>query len=311
VTYPFVAAPDNWSRGSTPIRAIVIHMAEGGGTVSWLTRDDGNSSHYVVEYTGRIVQMVREDRAAGSINPTELRKSDDLPFVFEGESIVYGYTAAKKALGTYWSNPNAAVIAIETEGFALDGPNAKQRAALASLVADIRTRHNVPALGHRDFQSYKRCPGKLVPWGDYGGHGITIEDNMAQLPITDTTPKLVGRTGPTELYDLDGLTIVGRLDDLTERLSPYGAGPILTEPAYKVGESTFRAVFAGSATNRKVVLVKPGYIHDVPAPVAPAPPADDGITQANVDAAYTAGVTDGVASEQARIDGKLHELLGI
>jgi N-acetylmuramoyl-L-alanine amidase len=172
--YKFVAAPDHWPR-TTKIRAIVIHMAEGGGTVPWLTHPDGNSSHYVVEYSGCVVQMVDEKRAAGSINPKLVRPDDDKPYVFLNESVSYGATAAKAALGGSWKNPNAAVIAIEIEGFAKDGPNDKQRAALGDLVADIRSRHgHLPALGHRDFQSYKQCPGHRIAWADFGGHGSAV-----------------------------------------------------------------------------------------------------------------------------------------
>lgn len=180
----FVAAPDHWPR-TTPIRAIVIHMAEGGGTVSWLTHNDGNSSHYVVEYSGRVTQMVAESRAAGSINPKLLRTSNDTVFTFLGQLIRYGVTAAKAALGQYWSNPNSAVIAIEVEGFAgantsvaankEGGPNAAQRDSLKRLVADIRRRRGaLHVLGHRDFQSYKACPGKRIPWVDYGQHGAPV-----------------------------------------------------------------------------------------------------------------------------------------
>ncbi len=181
----FVAAPDNWPRATgASVRAIVVHMAEGGGTVSWLTRDDGNSSHYVIEYTGRITQMVFESRAAGSINPKLLRTSNDASFTFLSESIVYGVRAAKAALGTGWSNPNSYVIAIEIEGFAAEGPNATQSARLKALVADIRKRHpGIPVLGHRDFQSYKACPGKRIRWADLGGHGVKI------APPVPTTPE--------------------------------------------------------------------------------------------------------------------------
>ena len=169
----FVAAPDVWSRGTVPIRAIAIHMAEGGGTVSWLTRDDGNSSHYVVEYDGDIVAMVHEEKAAGSINPRALRTTDDPSFTYLGSPCRYGDTAGKSLLGSHWTNPNAAVIAIEVEGFAATGPNTKQRESLAKLVKDIRRRRGaLGTLGHRDFQSYKACPGKRVPWVDYGGHAI-------------------------------------------------------------------------------------------------------------------------------------------
>lgn len=177
----FVAAPDNWSRNGKPIRAIVVHMAEGGGTVSWLTRNDGNSSHYVVEYDGSCTQMVAESRAAGSINPKLLRTTNDPAFTYLGERIVYGVTAAKGCLGSYWSDPNAAVIAFEVEGFAATGPNPKQRDTLRRLVTDIRHRHGAPypTLGHRDFQAYKACPGHRIAWADFGGHG-----RASLLPVT-------------------------------------------------------------------------------------------------------------------------------
>lgn len=175
MSYPFVAAPDHWPRGGVAVKAVVVHMAEGGGTVNWLARNDGNSSHYVIEYTGRIVQMVQEARAAGSIDPTKVRTDDDAPFPFDGEQVVYGVTANKAALGADWRNPNAAVIAVEIEGYAKLGPNAAQREALLALVADIRSRHGgLPCLGHRDFQSYKACPGRLIPWPRLGGHGIPV-----------------------------------------------------------------------------------------------------------------------------------------
>lgn len=185
----FVAAPDNWSRSATAIRGIVVHMAEGGGTVSWLTRNDGNSSHYVVEYDGDIVQMVLEARAAGSINPGALRTGDDAAYVYLGESVRYGRTAGTKVLGALYANPNAAVIAIEVEGFAATGPNSVQRAALARLVADIRRRRGkLGVLGHRDFQSYKACPGHRVPWIDYGGH-TAVAVATAPAPAPSPVPQ--------------------------------------------------------------------------------------------------------------------------
>lgn len=194
MSYPFVPSPpsEHWPR-TAPIRAIVIHMAEGGGTVRWLQRPDGNSSHYVVEYTGRIVQMVREDRAAGSIDPTKVRRDNDRPFTYLAETITYGVTANRAALGGHWDNPNAAVIAIEVEGFAREGPNPAQARALRSLVADIRTRHNVPTLGHRDFQNYKACPGRLIPWAAWGGHGqIEVPEEPVERTFTFGSDAVAG-----------------------------------------------------------------------------------------------------------------------
>lgn len=182
----FVAAPDHWPRNGALARAIVLHMAEGGGTVSWLTRPDGNSSHYVVERSGRIVQMVAEADAAGSMNASLTRTTDDAPYSFEGQTITYGRSALNAA--GIASDPNRYAIAIETEGFAKDGPSALQRHALKLLVADIRSRRGpLDVLGHRDQQDYKACPGHRVPWADYGQHGAATGaatgDDMPTLSL--------------------------------------------------------------------------------------------------------------------------------
>jgi hypothetical protein len=160
------------------VKAFVIHMAEGGGTVGYLSRPNlrGVSVHYVIEYSGRIVQMVREDQASGSINPNDIRTSDG--------PTPYGATAAKAVMGAWWGNPNAAVITVEVEGFAAKGPNIDQRNALASLVADVRSRYpSMGLLGHRDFADYKACPGAFIPWPKLGGHGPASEvDTVAPIP---------------------------------------------------------------------------------------------------------------------------------
>lgn len=196
VAVRFVAAPDHWARGGVPIRAIIIHMAEGGGTVSWLTRLDGNSSHYVVEYDGEVVQMVAEARAAGSMNPKSTRTTDDPAFSYLGSTCRYGITALRSMLGSYASNPNAAVIAIEVEGFAATGPNTRQRASLARLVADIRRRRGaLPCGGHRDQQSYKACPGKRIPWVDYGGHAVRTAAVVIKPPAPAPEVPIVAEKG--------------------------------------------------------------------------------------------------------------------
>jgi hypothetical protein len=176
------------------IKAVTIHMAEGGGTASWLSRLDGNSSHYVVEYTGAIVQMVRERNWAGSINPRDIRTTNDSPFVIDGETVRYGRAAQLTAVGiTAAKDPNRYVIAIEVEGFAKSGPNEKQRASLKALVNDIRLRRGpLPCLGHRDWQDYKACPGKLIHWGDYGGHAVKAAGIPASTPPSeDPMPKFL------------------------------------------------------------------------------------------------------------------------
>lgn len=201
----FVAAPDHWPRNGVPVKAIVGHMAEGAGTVSWLTRDDGNSSHYVVELSGRVVQMVPESLAAGSLNPGITRTTDDAPYTFEGESVRYGATALRAALGAAGvADPNRCVVAIEVEGFARSlsvwqrlrfpranpagGPNAVQRASLKALVNDIRRRRGaLPVIGHRDQQDQKACPGHAFPWADFGGHGVKRGYVATPTPPTPST----------------------------------------------------------------------------------------------------------------------------
>lgn len=172
MSYPFVRAYVRLGNLRVTPKAFVIHMAEGGGTVGYLSRENPNSVsvHYVIERTGRIVQMLREYEASGSINPRDIRQTDDEPFTDPtGAKVTYGVTAARAALGAYAYNPNVAVLSCEVEGYAKDGPNSLQNAALRSLIDDIRTRHpQISLLAHRDFADYKACPGKLIRWGELG-----------------------------------------------------------------------------------------------------------------------------------------------
>lgn len=180
MTYPYVQAYNDYGLRTRLALAFVVHMAEGGGTVSYLSKPNPNgvSVHYVIERSGRIVQMLHENRISGSIRATDLRTTDDLPFRSpDGAWVTYGATAARAALGQYWSDPNTVVLSVEVEGFAFEGPNADQADALARLVADVRTRYpRIHILGHRDFTSRKACPGKLIPWARIGRGAGTEED---------------------------------------------------------------------------------------------------------------------------------------
>jgi hypothetical protein len=152
-------------------------MAEGGGTVGFLSRKnrDGVSVHYVIERSGRTVQMLREDHMHSSIRirnkggASAIRKTDD-------PNGPFGHSAAVAVLGdgadvTKTLGPNHSTLSVEIEGFARDGPNPAQNDALAALVADIRTRFpDIGLLGHRDL-NVKGCPGRLIPWDRLGGHG--------------------------------------------------------------------------------------------------------------------------------------------
>lgn len=184
MTYPFAPAWYDYGSREGPTAGFVVHMAEGGGTVLYLADSNyqrahgkrtpvapprGVSVHYVIEYDGRIVQMLVEAHVSGSINPTTLRTTDDDPF--GDPAVTYGVSAARDVLGSWWSNPNHAVITVEVEGFAAVGPNDAQVIALQALIADVRSRHaGIRLLGHRDFTISKACPGKRVPWAFLGGH---------------------------------------------------------------------------------------------------------------------------------------------
>lgn len=171
MSYPFVQAHDDYGVRRGPVMAFVVHMAEGGGTVGFLSRAQprGVSVHYVIEYSGRIVQMLLESHASGSIDPTKIRTT-------EGPA-PYGATVRRRVMGAWDHDPNAAVISLEIEGFASDGPNPQQNAALVHLVTDVRSRYPAMGLlGHRDFADYKACPGAHIPWAALGGHGPARED---------------------------------------------------------------------------------------------------------------------------------------
>lgn len=170
--YPFVQAAYDYGPRRGPVLALVVHMAEGGGTVGYLSRRNprGVSVHYVIERRGRIVQMLRETRAAGSLNPRRIRRTEGPP--------PYGASVARAVMGVWWQNPNAATLSLEIEGFARLGPNPLQAAALQRLVADLRRRYpRIELLAHRDFADYKACPGVLIDWAGIGGHA------RARLPL--------------------------------------------------------------------------------------------------------------------------------
>lgn len=179
VVYPFVSAYHVYGARKAPALALAIHMAEGGGTVGYLSRDAarGVSVHFVIERTGRTVQMLDLAAASGSVDPTKVRTTNDA----DG---FYGVSHARQVLGDWARDPNSAVISVEIEGYASIGPNAIQHDALADWAADMRQK--VPtlrgALGHRDFASYKACPGRRIDWTRIGGHGLWAEEDDMPLP---------------------------------------------------------------------------------------------------------------------------------
>lgn len=219
-------AGEVWSRGGAPILGIAIHMAEGGGTENYLDNLDGNSSHYVIKYSGELVQMVPEAKAAGSMNPTLTRDDDDAAFTnYLGERIRYGITALKAVLGGWHRDANRVSIAIEIEGFAgkntstladpLGGPNDKQERTLVALVNDIRDRRGaLPAFGHRDQQKYKACPGRRIPWRLLGGHAVIPSSEAEPVPLTVTG--VIATPGTVTIANISGVQAV-QIDNPTQR----------------------------------------------------------------------------------------------
>lgn len=253
MTYPFVAGIDYGPRKG-PALAFCIHMAEGGNTVNFLkasnTPPRGVSVHYVIETTGRIVQMVKETSASGSINPNELRTDDD-PDRF------YGVTARQAVMGAWDYDPNSAVLSVEIEGFAAVGPNAAQHGSLKALVADIRSRYpDIRLLGHRDFTNTKACPGKLIHWSDLGGHG---EEPMKDIDVSDATPKIVDVPKGAKILNPDGSARLTAPNDRLNVLSPFGTT--------SDGGTALRAILWTSATAPTLLLAMYGNAVVNPRPV--------------------------------------------
>jgi hypothetical protein len=188
--FPFTPSHVNLGPAKGPRLAMAWHMAEGGGTVGFLAKANphGVSVHFVIERSGRIVQMLALERMHTSIrirnkNGTlALRSTDDPP----GSPIAYGVTARRAVMGE-WADvtttlgPNHATIGVEVEGFAAAGPNEAQRAAAVALANEMRA--TFPSLrghlGHRDF-NIKGCPGGLFPFAVLGGHALVglVEDDV-------------------------------------------------------------------------------------------------------------------------------------
>ena len=260
--YPFVPAYHRYGRRRGPVNAFVVHMAEGGGTVGFLSRPNarGVSVHYVVEYTGRIVRMLMESEASGSINPNDLRTT-------EGPA-PYGATVRKGVMGDWDHDPNSAVITCEVEGFARTGPTEAQSRGLVRLVDDVRSRYPMMGLlGHRDFQDYKPCPGGLIDWRSLGGHGPAggmEDDPMDPFPI-GVDRKLVTVRPGAQLYNLDLGT-----EDAPTVAKAEDAESMYT---YRTGGVTYRVVVIPTGGVRHLWLVKPTDIVSAD-PIPPPDPAE-------------------------------------
>jgi hypothetical protein len=206
MSYRFVQARYDSYGNRIATKALVVHMTEGAGTeadVDYLANNPlrGVSVHFVILKTGEIVQMLGWNRIAGSINPNELRTTDDPPYTSpDGARVVYGATLRDAIMGSWI---NGGLLAVEVGGHAVDGPNQAQSEALVRLLADVRTRYpGLPVLGHRDFTSTKGCPGHKVLWASLGGHGkpAAPEDSVKRFLVPEGPQQLATVKAGTWLY---------------------------------------------------------------------------------------------------------------
>ena len=220
MAYPFVPAK-HFTRGAmSEARAILWHMAEGYGTVGYFTRVERDvSSHYVIERTGRIVQMVRHTDASHSAHWQFDSGSSDASSC----GGLYDPDVAISVLGAGWRDLNRYSIAVEVEGYRAEGPNAAERASIVELAYVLRMQ--LPTLrgnlGHRDVQDYKACPGCKFPWATIAGHGrFRSEDS----DMVYSVPGIVSGVWPAGSAVYDGPTgpATGRTLSSTRRLLIVG-----------------------------------------------------------------------------------------
>jgi hypothetical protein len=189
VTYPFVQAKWFTRDGMREPRGLIWHMAEGWSTVGYFTTTTRNvSSHFVIERSGRIVQVVRFTDASHTQHVAI--DDDDRDAADCG---IYDEALGRAVVGPGWPDINRYLIGIEVEGFRVDGPNAAQVASIVALYRDLRGRLPtlIGNLGHRDVQDQKSCPGCKFPWSQIDGHGLfgkaTTEGPVLDHVITGTT----------------------------------------------------------------------------------------------------------------------------
>lgn len=279
MTFPFVASAVRLGTARGPRKAVVWHMAEGGGTVGFLSRPqrDSVSVHFVIEYSGRIVQMLRLSEMHTSIRTSAIRTNDDADGFF-------GRTAARAVMGA-WADirttlgPNHASIAVELEGTAASGPNAKQQAAMASLWKYLAGMFpGIRSLGHRDFQNYKPCPGRHIPWAMVGGHGpvSTEKDVVIVLNRRAQTGRFTIPAGKTvKGYDPDTL-------ELARTWSPRDTASSASYSAFlwRTDGVSPSSMVLGSGGFFDGLLVPTSMVDEVDDPVAPPPDVQAAINDA-------------------------------
>lgn len=153
-----------WDEKRT-VKRIVIHNGDHGkaNNDSWKCRP--SAAHYTVDRDGKIFQHVGEERSVAHAN-TE-----------NSDTIGIELAIKRKYKGTCNSLPDLAKVA-KAEGIAPEdvvadmcGPSDVQYAALAKLVADIKTRHPIAAdgvFGHCEVKASDHGDPKAFDWRRVG-----------------------------------------------------------------------------------------------------------------------------------------------
>lgn len=255
MTYPFVPAKWDYGPRAGPALGLMYHMAEGGGTVHYLSKTGGVlrgvSVHAVCELSGRVVQMLPWSHISGSLNPAD-RSSDKLYF---------GHQHLVDVLGPKWTDPNTVVLSMEIEGFANLGPNHAQVDAAVAWGEDMKSLFSSlrGALGHADQTDTKRCPGTTLAmrliFEGVGGHGLwhpSSDPNQPgddMLKVSDETEVLIDLVLNTEVLDPAGkhMTVITAGAVAKDVVSPFEStlGP----------NATYRAAYVTSGGVRQLGLI--------------------------------------------------------
>lgn len=151
--------------------ALVLHytgMRDGPSAIDWLCNPASQvSCHYVVTETGRILQLVDEDRRAWHAGRSFWRGETDLNSASIGVEIVNG-----------------------GHDFGLPAFPPQQIAAVIALCRDIIGRHDIPptrVLAHSDIApSRKRDPGERFPWDELAEAGVGLWPCVQNVRIGDS-----------------------------------------------------------------------------------------------------------------------------
>lgn len=255
-TYPFVQARYDFGLRKGPTLGLMFHGAEAtSGVVGYLSREPARnvSANFVCERSGRMVRMLNVNNASGSLNPND--RSTDKAY--------FGASHLKAVLGSWWTDPNSAVISVEIEMYAREGPNIAQVATLIDWSKDMVSRFPTirGALGHADQTDTKRCPGtttnmKLV-FSSIGGHGLWTEPEEEPVLLYRILAPAVGTVtvavDNADLVTPDGRRVPapkGSVRDCyarVELLEPLDANPGDRKSAWLIGKLPTEPVNAEAA----------------------------------------------------------------